>query len=1208
MRRHFIIFGLLFLYVPLFGQDYNLPQVFSPNAAELGKYGKIPVSYFNGLPNITIPLTELQAKDYTLPVYLTYHAGGNKPEQHPGWVGLGWTLHAGGCINRIVNGMKDEMGSIEFNYTYAGGNPTWNDMNSEPGYYYHSTYTQETNWADEDTFVHQFQYSNTSIPYLWGDYAPDEFQVNIDDINASFYFTGENEVKIVSRGNDDFTVDVRINTDEDNYGNGGGTLVVYEDEENALNLKAKLFHYIDRIILTKSDGTKYYFGGDISSIEFNVTKISSSNQGWDAIGIANTWMLTKILRPNGEEVSFTYAHDGVPIVRHDSHRVERSYPYVNTDVDIDTFMYPAIHWTYSYSFLLPCYLSRIECKISQDYLSFLRETSIELTDPFRSSEFLLAIGNYHQGYPNSEAFSPTFMWDRNYYKRLQKVVCKSGEQILFDYSNSQTQRLHLGSVSIIKEAGDPNPAVYTMTYDPRPLPAYGSKMVDAWGYYNGRVFGQTPQDTVNINYKRTIIDEVLLPAEMLNRLTYPTGGYTTFEYGPHSYGKIAYQFPFEISQIQPGFAGGLHVSKICDYDGEHYEERVFDYTDNGVSSGILSGLPKFRVSGQLLSTHVRATIWGSFYDEPVVTSYVIYREDPLFQLSTTDGCHVTYSRVKESRSDGSWTEYRYTNHDTPGCLDTLPVIRYESVTDRVINDAFTSKSLKRGRLISKKEYTGTNALKREEINTYTIDESDYIKSIIRTVRLKGACERFSYIKIFNCFPYLEQRQVKTYTDDGSYSVETTDYEYDSHRNLTKMTRTSGVHTEIQKTTYPSDIAGGVYPDMAEAHFLDRPVEQIVARDGIIVGASLTTYKSVSGNYLPDKYYRAALGTDTFLSSYSYYNGQTINPLYHREMSVSQYDSHGNPVLSEDRNGVPMTYKWDDRGNKLNAIFVGSSNSPHTYYVRGITTHTATSEYINVEEVTKDFSCTVGGSFSFAFTPADTTVSLTAKLDGTTLSIGRIGSGAQGTTAPVSIASGDHSLVIICPALEPRLRDGALSEEETLRWIPIETEPVSGNLSITYPITGGVPEEGDIQDCFFEDFEGSNGTVRGSFHSVKCRTTDLSQLLDLVVGRVYTLDYMRYENGAWHYVRTEVTPPTTPYTLQITATSANPIDHVRLYPAGTGVTSFTWWPTGGLRCRVDGDGRIETYEYDTLGRLTTISDGDGNTLRKYTYHYIADNNE
>lgn len=81
----------------------EITQMFSPNAAELGKYGKIPVNYFNGLPNIQVPLTTLKAKGADLPIYLTYHAGGHKPEQHPGWVGLGWTLRAGGCINRIIN-------------------------------------------------------------------------------------------------------------------------------------------------------------------------------------------------------------------------------------------------------------------------------------------------------------------------------------------------------------------------------------------------------------------------------------------------------------------------------------------------------------------------------------------------------------------------------------------------------------------------------------------------------------------------------------------------------------------------------------------------------------------------------------------------------------------------------------------------------------------------------------------------------------------------------------------------------------------------------------------------------------------------------------------------------------------------------------------------------------------------------------------------
>lgn len=57
----------------MIGQNEPVPQVFSPNAAELGKYGKVPVSYFTGISNISIPLTEVKGKNLSLPVYLTYH-------------------------------------------------------------------------------------------------------------------------------------------------------------------------------------------------------------------------------------------------------------------------------------------------------------------------------------------------------------------------------------------------------------------------------------------------------------------------------------------------------------------------------------------------------------------------------------------------------------------------------------------------------------------------------------------------------------------------------------------------------------------------------------------------------------------------------------------------------------------------------------------------------------------------------------------------------------------------------------------------------------------------------------------------------------------------------------------------------------------------------------------------------------------------------
>lgn len=98
------------------------PQAVSPTAYQIGQYGRTPVSYFHGLPQISVPLTEVRGRGFTLPVSLSYHGGGIKPDQHPGWVGLGWSLHAGGSITRVIHGMKDEMSISEYNHLHQESN------------------------------------------------------------------------------------------------------------------------------------------------------------------------------------------------------------------------------------------------------------------------------------------------------------------------------------------------------------------------------------------------------------------------------------------------------------------------------------------------------------------------------------------------------------------------------------------------------------------------------------------------------------------------------------------------------------------------------------------------------------------------------------------------------------------------------------------------------------------------------------------------------------------------------------------------------------------------------------------------------------------------------------------------------------------------------------------------------------------------------
>lgn len=79
----------------------------APEAAQLGKYGNVPVSLFTGAPQISIPLYEFKGQMLSLPVNLSYNNGGFKPGEVSTWVGMGWSLNAGGVITRGVMGNLD---------------------------------------------------------------------------------------------------------------------------------------------------------------------------------------------------------------------------------------------------------------------------------------------------------------------------------------------------------------------------------------------------------------------------------------------------------------------------------------------------------------------------------------------------------------------------------------------------------------------------------------------------------------------------------------------------------------------------------------------------------------------------------------------------------------------------------------------------------------------------------------------------------------------------------------------------------------------------------------------------------------------------------------------------------------------------------------------------------------------------------------------
>jgi hypothetical protein len=77
------------------------------------KYQDYPVSLFTGTPEISVPIFTCSGKGISVPISISYHAGGGvKVDELPTEAGLGFSLIAGGEISRDMRGGPDEGGGV----------------------------------------------------------------------------------------------------------------------------------------------------------------------------------------------------------------------------------------------------------------------------------------------------------------------------------------------------------------------------------------------------------------------------------------------------------------------------------------------------------------------------------------------------------------------------------------------------------------------------------------------------------------------------------------------------------------------------------------------------------------------------------------------------------------------------------------------------------------------------------------------------------------------------------------------------------------------------------------------------------------------------------------------------------------------------------------------------------------------------------------
>ncbi len=262
MKNLYIFFVIFLLAFRVYGQapqptaSPSLLNVIppSPTAAALGKYGEIPVSLYTGVPNISIPLYEINEGDIKLPISLSYHAGGIKVEEIASNVGLGWSLNAGGVITRTVRGLPDDE---------AGG------------YFDKIVALKQKKYVDHRMDIsEQYQYTHEVSNSIL-DSEPDIFNINFPGISAKFYLKYQ----------------IEINATDYNLGNYDIIMLTQA------NIKIEYIANNKSWIITDDKGTKYYF---------EVHELTSNNkQGAVSMNISS-WYIRKINDISNNSITFLY--------------------------------------------------------------------------------------------------------------------------------------------------------------------------------------------------------------------------------------------------------------------------------------------------------------------------------------------------------------------------------------------------------------------------------------------------------------------------------------------------------------------------------------------------------------------------------------------------------------------------------------------------------------------------------------------------------------------------------------------------------------------------------------------------------------------------------------------------------------------------------------------------------------------------------------
>lgn len=630
---------------------------------------------------------------------------------------------------------------------------------------------------------------------------------------------------------------------------------------------------------------------------------------------------------------------------------------------------------------------------------------------------------------------------------------------------------------------------------------------------------------------------------VLYRLTYPTNGYSEFQFENHKFLSCTDEngdFIYDYKKRIPMEGGGFRIYSIINYNsnGAQINKKSYRYGLTNLEAYSTSLLPdaytgvgeavvdpnvltfmsysEYRTPYPLVNMILGVDPWGEHkpFRSPIYSEQAYQYEWSCsfsannFRRLLNGRPPVLYSQVTvfdgdldEYYSDFSTgkTVYNYTVNYRGNDLLKHPqnnlFLEYPNYCGNTLS--YTAQHYLYNRLNEKRDYildkdNMTYKLIKKEENIWDSRSTPSIDYVFKNAFPPNLFDRYEHISqlyMYNInylgFSFIKQKRTVVYNTQDSIVNKTT-YEYNNCNQIVSKFDTCSDGQSLRKYyTYPQ-LSSGVTPSVIQ-DMVDKNIISPVLKDSTSIGAN-SAFKSISSSKVDYNSYTA--GSSTLIMPSKSYNLE-ITPTasnYALQAQVLSYSSNGNPLEFVTKDGVHTSCLWGYNDRYMIAEVKNASRN-----------QVAFANFENTQD----------------------------KYGWTSYSVYSAGTGKTG------LLSGAGMFLA-------------------------KTDLPTGNYKIS----------------FWARASSGTGSVSGSV-SVAISSTEW-KYYEFLVPNVSSLGLYSAPNIY--------------------------LDDIRIIPENAQMTTYTHEPLIGITSKSEANGVVTNYTYDGFGRLTDVKDNNGNTVSHNEYHY------